>query len=142
MRALGMIARSDSACATLAAVGSPLNRTGRYASGFHSKERRGNDTCPTTGTRSGTPTSPIPPAGRQRIARLIRAPERPESLARPPEYGQPGQGLPGTGYSHWIKRVGAAIMEQRVLFVAAIPPWIGYGRPPFSFKTTTNPDGA
>ena len=58
-----------------------------------------------------------------------------------PAYGQPGQGLPGTGYSHWIKRVGAAIIDQLVLFVAAVPLWIGYGILAASAETTTNPDG-
>ena len=70
-------------------------------------------------------------------------------------YGQPGpygqsqapHGQPaGYGYTpdyaNWFKRVGAYLVDQIAMVIAALPLWIGYGMAVASAETTTNPDGS
>jgi uncharacterized RDD family membrane protein YckC len=55
--------------------------------------------------------------------------------------GQPGYGAPAAGYAHWIKRVGAFLIDYVALLVAGLPLWIGYGIVAANTTTTTNADG-
>ena len=69
----------------------------------------------------------------------------PPPYGQPAPYGQPYAGVPyGSpapvyAYAHWIKRVGATIIDALLAGLAAIPLWIGYGV--LIAHSETHPDG-
>jgi|SRR6478609_8998491 uncharacterized RDD family membrane protein YckC len=72
--------------------------------------------------------------------------QQPNPYGQQPTYGQVAYGQPGYGavvpdYAHWIKRVGAYVVDALATSLAGIPLWIGYGILLANTTTTTNPDG-
>jgi len=57
-------------------------------------------------------------------------------------YGQPAGYGYTPDYANWFKRVGAYLVDQIAMVIAALPLWIGYGMAVASAETTTNPDGS
>lgn len=74
----------------------------------------------------------------------------PPGYGQPGAYGAPGYGAPGYGpgygiqqppYAHWIKRVGATLLDNLIGAVAAIPTFIGAILMGAATTTTTWADG-
>jgi len=71
---------------------------------------------------------------------------QPNPYGQQPAYGQVAYGQPAYGgaapdYAHWIKRVGAYLVDGLLTSLAGIPLWIGYGILAANTTTTVNPDG-
>ncbi len=76
-----------------------------------------------------------------------RDPSQPDPYGQPgpygqqPGYGQASYGAPATGYAHWIKRVGAYLIDGLLGSLIGFPLWIGYGILAANTTTSRNPDG-